>query len=261
MPFLYGTHTPPQDVPLAIEDESEDEEAETERLDSSDESSGSSTPTGPPLPEAPQANEVQSSDEASGSPAESEDEYAFEVEGLETILGVPDHFNPPPTGSTIRLSPLGQQLSDESAELLGRDALTWHLVYWLCLSVFAIMSGEDPVLVSVLVEIEQKSLQDPELTARILREFNNFLLIHRDEYMAYWAQRLDSDEGRAFLLEVNDLVVDKARRVREYLAYGETAMFQELRHGSPETARRFFEIITRCYRVLLEEEARNQTPA
>ncbi|MCJ1468280.1 hypothetical protein MMC07_006908 [Pseudocyphellaria aurata] len=266
MPSLHRQGTLRPDAPPANESQSADQ-SETDQEISSEESSGAPmglnvSPSGgldPPPPPGSQANEVQSTVELRGAdqiPSEPEVEETFEVEGLETILGIPDHFAPPPTGPIIQVSPLGQRLSDESAELLARDALIWHLVYWLSLSVFAIMSGEDPILVALLVEIEHKSMPDLELRAGLSHEFDTFLLSNRDNYMRYWAsQTLHSAEATAFLLDVGNLLVDKTRRVRVYLESAETAMFRELRHGETETARAFFDTITHCYRVLLAEEA------
>lgn len=213
------------------------------------------------MDEDPGTDDDESSSESSGT-SDSEVQGAREVQGLATILGLPNFFNPPPRDLTIqRFSPFGQRLSEESGQLLARDAVTWHLTYWLNLTVLAVMHGEHSGLVALLVEGDQKSMNDADLRAELAREFTNFLLRNRDNYLEYWTQQtLDGDEARAFLRDVDNLLVDKVRRARVYLYQGEMAMIRDLRNGALEAAQRWFDILYRLHRVLSAEEARNQPP-
>lgn len=213
----------------------------------------------PPYLDAPQANEIYAMYEVPGTD-ESQSSNESDID-LATILKVPDLVNPPSAGPTFRRSPLGQQLNEESAGMLAQDALGWHKSYWLSLAVIAIMYGEEPALIGLLIEIEQKEIFDTELRANLALEFDNFLLSNRDSYQQHWIQQtLDCAEAKAFLRDVDKLLEEKVSRARGYLYYAELLLLQELRDGSLETAQTLVDKIHQVYRILSAEEARNQVP-
>lgn len=181
-------------------------------------------------------------------------------------MGIPSLFNPAAGQNVLTLSPLGEPLNDYSAETLDLLPVIWHYVYWLSLGTIAVMSGEDTFLMFLLIDIELQQTPDVELKLALSRDWHLFMRNHREEVQKHWAeQTLESAEAKAFLRDIDRILVDKVRKAREYLPRGERMMIHAYRNGDLQTARLFFKTITHIYEVLKQAEdtaswevARNQ---
>ncbi|MCJ1466243.1 hypothetical protein MMC07_004862 [Pseudocyphellaria aurata] len=171
-------------------------------------------------------------------------------------VGIPRLSNPAPDQNILTLSPLGEPLNDSSAENRDLCPDIWHLVYWLSLGTIGVMYGEDPYLMFLLIDMELQKTPDVPLKLILSRKWHLFIRNFGGEIQRHWTEKtLESAEAKAFLRDIDRILVDKARKARAYLPRGERVMMQALRNGDRRTAEAFFKSINHIYEVVKQTEA------
>ncbi|MCJ1267079.1 hypothetical protein MMC22_006964 [Lobaria immixta] len=164
-------------------------------------------------------------------------------------------------------TPLGEIIDENSAALLVAIPIAWHMRYWLNLNTVAILRGEDAMLMSLRIDMEQHNILDHELKSQVLAEWIPHRIAHQEECLRSWRQKtLETEEAQPYLRDINRMLVGKERKTRYYLRRMEILMVTSLRVANIETSRGFFEKLSQLYDKLQKEaradaEARNQAPS
>lgn len=130
------------------------------------------------------------------------------------------------------------------------------------------MRGEDTTLMALLIEIELQRIPDVRLNIQLSHQWNQFKINYREEFQQFWAQQtLECAEAKAYLRDIDRILMDKVRKAREYLPRGERMMIHAMRNGDTQIARNMFERVCGLYQILgtidaeTREEDRNQLPS
>ncbi|MCJ1461657.1 hypothetical protein MMC07_000254 [Pseudocyphellaria aurata] len=155
--------------------------------------------------------------------------------------------------SNVR-TPLGEILNQHSAMILARHPVWWHLVYFIDLSVVAVLRGEDPALMALRIEIEQNNIADRSIRSGVLDQWSTYLRDFRDMCEQNWRERtLASVEASGYLRDLDRMLENKLTKAFSYLHRIERQMIFSLRNADVEIARGLFEKLGELYRKLREE--------
>lgn len=159
-------------------------------------------------------------------------------------------MDPAPNGTT----PLGEPLSLASASHRARDPHMWHQHYWLNLSVIATKCGEHPTLTAIRIEMEQAKLERPEPCAQLRSAQRQFQTANRPRYWRHWTQRtLDDEEARKYVADLERMLVDKERKMKDYLRGVEVEMRESERMDVSE----YYDVFPLARQLLEVEIARD----
>ncbi|MCJ1466206.1 hypothetical protein MMC07_004825 [Pseudocyphellaria aurata] len=169
----------------------------------------------------------------------------------------PSLFSPPP-GQIPGRSPLGEPLNEESARFLVQFPLRWHPIYWLSLGIIGIKYGEDATLMAILVDIEMARIPNERVRNQVIQQWNQFKIDHRQKCLDYWdLEGLDNDEGRAFLRDLDRILVDKVRKAQEYIPHGEWLLTRAMRSGHEDLSQFLFWRLVHLHEALRKIHAQN----
>lgn len=167
----------------------------------------------------------------------------------------PDEAQPSNKVPEAQQSPLGMPLSQASANSLAENRLQWHLMYWLSVSVLAILLGQDPALTDLLIEIEHDRIADLEFKRELRNAWERFHIDNRDEYQRQWTERtVASPEAKGLLGDIDRMLLDKAPKTKTHLFRLERLMVASLRDARVLEARAVFDHLGDLYEKLKAEE-------
>lgn len=150
-------------------------------------------------------------------------------------------------------SPLGEPIDDiESMILFGVPGM-WHMRYWLDIYAIEVLRGEDEMLMSLRINIEQHKIPDQELKSQVQTEWITELPNRAEERLQNWSEKtLESEEAQPYLRDIDRMLVDKWRKARDYLRLIEIPMC--IRVANIDIASIIFQKLSLLYRKLQEEE-------
>lgn len=115
-------------------------------------------------------------------------------------------------------TPLGEPMNEASALEQTEDPISWHLRYWLSLAVIATIRGEDIILTGIRIDMEIEKLANTEIKTRVRNARRPFQKNNLEGYTWYWTQRtLDDDHAQKYMRDLDRMLVDKGRKMREYI--------------------------------------------
>ena len=150
--------------------------------------------------------------------------------------------------STETLTPFGSRLNPASASFLAQNRLAWHLQYWRDLEFWGVWRDVDPVLMGILIEMEQLLKLGPQLR----REIRQAQAEHRSIIYGettWWYNKADRDIDR--------VLANKGHKTRAYLRGMERFMLLSMRAGDTDTAATFLRQLTDLYRRLRAQEEKD----
>lgn len=163
--------------------------------------------------------------------------------------------DPLPT-TRVSQTPLGEPIDQASALLLADDPLAWNLQYWLDIAIVAIIRGEDMMLTRVRTEMERDKIPDPALRTKFEDAWSQIQLDNRENCFRKWTQMtLESPEAKPYLRDIDRMLTDKSRKLRDYLTHIEKVMLKQLEAAKIDKARYLFERLGDIYQRLQREEA------
>ena len=119
-----------------------------------------------------------------------------------------------------------------------QNPVEWHLNYWLNVFVVAMMRGENPTLTLVRIEREQSLMDDERVGYHVQSMWLQFRRDHQANVQGIWEQ-LGLEDGNADIIieDIGSMLVDKERKMMNYLLIKEAEMLHEVRNSRPEQAR------------------------
>lgn len=153
-------------------------------------------------------------------------------------------------------TPLGEPMDQASILLRAEHPLEWHLRYWLNLNVVGTIRGEDILLLCLRVRMEHDKIPDAAFKAQLQAEWRAFQNENKESYLRLWMQRtVRGEEAQPYHRDLDTMLQDKGRKMRDYLLRIEVVTINLLRTGNLVLARRSFERLGLYYQRLLQEEA------
>lgn len=156
----------------------------------------------------------------------------------------------------------------------AQDPLSWHLHYWLSISVIGILRGEDNELMGFRIEMEHSKM-NPLMQAGFRTAWDQYWRQNIEECQRYWeVKTVDSDEAIWYMRDIDAMLEHKVQKASNYLCRKGMLMLNALQATRLEDARVLFEKIITVHTKLQEEarrhsaridaardaEARNQLP-
>lgn len=159
---------------------------------------------------------------------------------------------------TVDLTPLGGPVNGATALLRDQDSLKWHLNYWLDLYTIAIISGQDMILMAARIDKEHEEITDLGFRAELKDNWYNFLLTYSGQVLLHWNQTsLNSEEAKMFLSDIDRLLENKGKKMRDYICMLVILMNEHSRREDEVNATKVYRQIRRLIQRMRQEEARD----
>ncbi|MCJ1262884.1 hypothetical protein MMC22_002754 [Lobaria immixta] len=146
-------------------------------------------------------------------------------------------------------SPLGEPIDDIESMILFGVPRMWHMRYWLDIYAIEVLRGEDEMLMSLRINIEQHKIPDQELKSQVQTEWITELRNRAEDRLQNWSEKtLESEEAQPYLRDIDRMLVDKGRKARDYLRLIEIPMC--IRVPNIDIASMIFQKLSLLYRKL-----------
>ena len=173
--------------------------------------------------------------------------------------------SPESPGLSDSRTPLGEPIDQDSASFLARDPIMWHMQYWFSLYLIGVLYGDDPILLSLRIEIEIDKIPQGEVATELRSvwierkradEGEHQPLIVIPEPLCYFEEEtLETEAGKRCLRDIDRMLVNKGKKTRTYLRHMETLLTAAVQAGNVESANGLRDRLSDLHYHLQREES------
>lgn len=141
----------------------------------------------------------------------------------------------------------------------------WHMQYWFSLYLIGVLYGEDPILLSLRIEIEIDKIPQGEVATELRSvwierkragEGEHQPLIVIPEPLCYFEEEtLETEAGKRCLRDIDRMLVNKGKKTRTYLRHMETLLTAAVQAGNFESANGLRDRLSDLHSHLQQEES------